>query len=157
MSVPTNGSISLQGCDDTHRWFVPSPGKIARLAWIAGLAGLCSSHPASAGPATSCRQAWMPNDAPAFCPWRSEAPLPDPKSYFAVASVNSTPVYADDTQFASITRDAGHGVVTDRDRLYVIAGSAPGGQLLKEVLHHGWIRVHRYHQARVGALPFPIA
>ncbi|HWU88323.1 MAG TPA: hypothetical protein VN253_13650 [Kofleriaceae bacterium] len=28
----------------------------------------------------------MPTDAPAFCPWRTEAPLPAPSSYFAVAA-----------------------------------------------------------------------
>lgn len=59
---------------------------IARLACVAGLAGLCATHTASAAPAPSCRQSWMPTDAPAFCPWRNEAALPDPKSYFAVAA-----------------------------------------------------------------------
>ena len=28
----------------------------------------------------------MPTDAPAFCPWRTEAPLPNPTSYFAITS-----------------------------------------------------------------------
>ncbi len=34
---------------------------------------------------TSCRQSWMPADAPAFCPWQQEPPLPEGRSYSAIA------------------------------------------------------------------------
>jgi hypothetical protein len=59
---------------------------ITRLACVAGVAALSASPPAAASPATSCRQPWMPTDAPAFCPARTEAALPSPRTYFAVSS-----------------------------------------------------------------------
>jgi hypothetical protein len=56
------------------------------LAGLAGVAGLCAGLPASAAPPPSCRQSWMPSDAPAFCPVRTEAALPAPRTYFAVTA-----------------------------------------------------------------------
>jgi Kelch motif len=35
-------------------------------------------------PAIGCRQSWMPPDAPAFCAWRPENSLPEPRTYAAV-------------------------------------------------------------------------
>ena len=33
-----------------------------------------------------CRQSWMPPDAPAFCAWETEPPLPQARTYHAVAT-----------------------------------------------------------------------
>ena len=70
---------------------------------IACLAGLCTAPPASAAPTSSCRQPWMPTDAPAFCPWRTEAARPDPKSYFAVASSDENIYVAGGYRFDAAT------------------------------------------------------
>ena len=61
-------------------------GAGAWLACLAAVVALCAGPPAFAGPAASCRQSFMPADAPAFCPARPEAALPSPRTYFAITS-----------------------------------------------------------------------
>lgn len=90
MSVTTAGVVSCFGVGDTRRWFGRT--RLIRVmrvtcgALVAALAVLCAGSPASAAPPASCRQSWMATDAPAFCPARTEAALPGPRSYFAVAT-----------------------------------------------------------------------
>src|ERR1700685_675655 len=38
----------------------------------------------------SCRQSWMPSDAPAFCSWSKEQSLPQPSTYHAVATFKNS-------------------------------------------------------------------
>jgi hypothetical protein len=65
---------------------------VTRLVWLASLSGWFACHNAAAAPsslpatALTCRQNWMPTDAPSFCPWRNEATLPEVTTYFAVAT-----------------------------------------------------------------------
>lgn len=47
-----------------------------------GLISPTGAQPAPAS-ATSCRQSWMPADAPVFCPWRAESSLPEARTYAA--------------------------------------------------------------------------
>lgn len=86
--------VSAKEQNGHHPWAPARPWhtgrcvKIARWGAMALLAALCASAPSMswATPPPSCRQSWMPTDAPAFCPWRAEAPLPNPVTYFAVAA-----------------------------------------------------------------------
>jgi hypothetical protein len=38
----------------------------------------------------TCRQSWMPKDAPAFCSWRTDTQLPEGRTYHSVVSSGKT-------------------------------------------------------------------
>lgn len=54
------------------------------VAALLGLLVVGSAHASAAVPA--CRQNWMPPDSPALCPWEAEPPLPDGRTYQAIAT-----------------------------------------------------------------------
>jgi hypothetical protein len=86
-----------------------------------------------------CRQAWMPTDAPAFCPWRAEAPLPESRAYHSVATANGR-IYV----LGGLRYDSKTGAVIYYDST-VSAAMGPDGRL------GSWVAEPSFSGGRSGA------
>ena len=60
-----------------------------RRVYLIGIVVLFVCHAATAQ-SSSCRQSWMPKDAPSFCSWRNESPLPEARTYQSVVPTDTS-------------------------------------------------------------------